>query len=308
MYASEQTPGTAHPYGRTEVVLRTFHERKSEVMIEIPKSAREAKRDLYSRSALAFAAAMVLLVVTATPAAAQVNLGTAANFGALAGSTVTNTGSSIVNGNVGVSAGSAVTGFPPGVVVGGTIHNNDATAIQAQVDLGTAYASILPMPCTQDLSGIDLGGLTKTAGTYCYTSSAQLTGTLTLDAQGNPNAVFIFKIGTTLTTASASRVLVINGGSSCNVFWQVGSSATLGTTTSFAGNILAQASITLNTGATLSGRALARVGAVTLGTNNVTACAIGGGAGGPSIPALSDGLLLLLGAVIAAVALAMLRR
>ena len=126
------------------------------------------------------------------------------------------------------------------------------------------------------MTGQDLGGLTLTPGVYCFSSSAQLTGTLTLDAQGNPNAVFIFKIGSTLTTASNSSVVVINtGGNSsiaCNVFWQVGSSATLGTGTSFAGNILALTSITLNTGANVSGRVLARNGAVTLDTNNVTVC------------------------------------
>jgi len=121
------------------------------------------------------------------------------------------------------------------------------------------------------LTGQDLGGLTLTPGVYCFTSSAQLTGTLTLNAQGNANAVFIFKMGSTLTTASNSSVVMINGGSPCNVFWQVGSSATLGTTTSFIGNILALTSITLTTNATVNGRALARNGAVTLDSNTVTA-------------------------------------
>ncbi|HEX9161215.1 MAG TPA: ice-binding family protein [Thermoanaerobaculia bacterium] len=268
------------------------------------------------RTHLFVAVAVVALVFAAAADGAQVsqgvitpvvNLGTAGNFAVLAGSTVTNTGATVVNGNVGVSTGSAVTGFPPGVVVGGSIHSNDAAAIQAQTDLTTAYNAAAGAACTGNLTGQDLGGKTLTAGVYCFDSSAQLTGTLILDAQGNPNAQFIFKIGSTLTTASASNVIVVNGGSTCNVFWQVGSSAVLGTTTSFGGNILALASITMNTGANLSGRALARTGAVTLDTNAVTACAAGVVAGG-GIPALSGWLLLLLAAAIAAVALVMLRR
>jgi hypothetical protein len=208
-----------------------------------------------------------------TPLVAQISLGTAQSFGVLGGSAVTNTGATTVNGNVGVSPGTAVTGFPPGVITGGAIHTNDAVAVQAQNDLTTAYNQIAATPCTVDLTGQNLGGLTLTPGVYCFSSSAQLTGALTLDALGNPNALFLFKIGSTLTTASGSSVTVINGGSSCNrVYWQVGSSATLGTGTSFAGDILALTSITLTTGANTSGRALARNGAVTLDTNNVDSC------------------------------------
>ena len=219
----------------------------------------------------AFAAA--LLFVAAIPVAAQISLGTAQSFGVLGGSTVTNTGATTVNGNVGVSPGTAVTGFPPGVIVGGAIHSNDAVAVQAQSDLTTAYNNIATTACTADLTGQNLGGLTLTPGVYCFSSSAQLTGALTLDALGNPNALFLFKIGSTLTTASGSTVTVINGGSSCNrVYWQVGSSATLGTGTSFAGDILALTSITLTTGANTSGKLLARNGAVTLDTNNVNTC------------------------------------
>jgi hypothetical protein len=211
-----------------------------------------------------------------SPAFAQVSLGTARNFGVLGGSTVTNTGATTVNGNVGVSPGSAVTGFPPGVVVGGAIHSNDAVATQAQNDLTTAYNNIAATPCTVDLTGQNLGGLTLTPGVYCFSSSAQLTGALTLDALGNPNALFLFKIGSTLTTASGSTVTIINnGGSSCDkAYWQIGSSATLGTGTSFVGDILALTSITLTTGANTNGRALARNGAVTLDTNNVNACPV----------------------------------
>jgi hypothetical protein len=215
----------------------------------------------------------MLFLCAAIPAAAQISLGTAQGFGVLGGSAVTNTGATTVNGNVGASPGSSVTGFPPGVVVGGAIHNNDAVAVQAQNDLTTAYNEIAGTACTADLTGQNLGGLTLTPGVYCFSSSAQLTGALTLNALGNPNALFLFKIGSTLTTSSGSSVTVINGGSSCNrVFWQVGSSATLGTGTSFAGDILALTSITLTTGANTTGRTLARNGAVTLDTNNVNTC------------------------------------
>ncbi|HEX3069162.1 MAG TPA: ice-binding family protein [Thermoanaerobaculia bacterium] len=217
-----------------------------------------------------------LLLFSASAAFAQISLGTAQNFGVLGGSTVTNTGATTVNGNVGVSPGSAVTGFPPGVVVGGAIHSNDAVAMQAQNDLTTAYNNIASTPCTVDLTGQDLGGLTLTPGVYCYSSTAQLTGTLTLNALGNANALFLFKIGSALTTASGSSVVVINnGGNSCNkAYWQVGSSATIGTGSSFAGDILALSSITFTTGSNSSGRALARNGAVTLDTNHVNTCGV----------------------------------
>jgi hypothetical protein len=256
---------------------------------------------------VAFATVM-LVFVSASLAAAPVTLGpTLSTFGVLGGTTVTNTGTSIVNGNLGVSAGSSVTGFPPGVVVGGTIHSNDATAIQAQNELTTAYNAVAATPCTADLSGQNLGALTLTPGVYCFASSAQLTGTLTLNALGNPSAQFLFKIGSTLTTASISNVALINGATSCNIFWQIGSSATFGTNTVFAGNVLALTSITLNTGATASGRTLARNGAVTLDTNNVTPCG-SAPAPGAAVPALSGTMLLLLGAVMAAIALAATRR
>ncbi len=200
-----------------------------------------------------------------------VGLGTADSFAVLGGTTVTNTGPTVVSGDLGVSPGSAVTGFPPGLVINGAIHAADAVALQAQSDLTTAYNDAAGRPCTSDLSGVDLGTQTLTDGTYCFSSSAQLTGTLTLNGEGNPNAVFIFQIGSTLTTAPASTVSLINGAQACNVYWQVGSSATLGTTTTFRGSILALTSIALQTGATIvEGRALARNGAVTLDTNTIT--------------------------------------
>jgi hypothetical protein len=199
------------------------------------------------------------------------SLGAAQSFAVLGGSTVTNTGSTVVTGDVGVSPGSAVTGFPAGLVATGTIHSADAASRAAQDGVTLAYNKLVAQACTRDLTGQNLGGQSLTAGVYCYASSAQLTGTLTLNAQGNPHATFIVKIGSTLTTASASSVLVINGGSPANVFWQVGESATLGTGTSFAGNILALTSITANTGARVTGRTLARNGAVTLDTNAIAA-------------------------------------
>jgi len=208
-------------------------------------------------------------------------LGGAQSFAVLGSSTVTNTGSSVISGDVGASPGGSITGFPPGVVVNGAIHAGNATALAARTSAMAAYTTLAGQPCTQDLSGQDLGGLTLTPGVYCFSSTAQLTGTLTLNAQGNPSAVFVFKIGSALTTASGSRVLVTNGGSLCNLFWQVGSSATLGTATSFAGNIIALSSVTVTTGASLSGRALALNGAVTLDTNSIlVACANGPPTGG----------------------------
>ncbi len=200
----------------------------------------------------------------------QTVLGTARNFAVLGGSTVTNTGATVIHGSLGVDPGLAVTGFPPGLVVGGTIESGTAAALQAQNDTTTAYNTLTGEPATADLTGQDLGGLTLVPGVYHFSSSAQLTGALTLDAQHDPNAAFVFQIGSALTTASNSSVLVINGGADCNVFWQVGSSATLGTTTAFKGNLVALASITLDTGATLSGRAFARTAAVTLDTNDVS--------------------------------------
>jgi hypothetical protein len=218
---------------------------------------------------------VTLLPLVILPSARADLLGTAANFAVLAGSTVTNTGSTTISGNLGVWAGTAVTGFPPGVVVPpSVIHAGDAVAQLAQNDNTTAYNTLAGLPFVENLTGQDLGGLVLTPGVYHFDSSAQLTGTLTLNAEGSDNALFVFQIGSTLTTASSSDVQVINGGPGDGVFWQVGSSATLGTSTVFEGNILALVSITLNTNAIIPcGRALAQNGAVTLDTNVIsTAC------------------------------------
>jgi uncharacterized repeat protein (TIGR01451 family) len=208
-------------------------------------------------------------------AAAAPPPGTEQNFAVLGGQTVTNTGPSVITGNLGVSPGSAVTGFPPGLVTGGTTHAADAVALQAQNDTTTAYNNLAGQACTSDLTDQDLGGKTLVPGVYCFASSAQLTGALTLNAGGDPNAVWVFKTVSTLTTASNSSVQLTNGGQPCNVFWQIGSSATLGTGTSFVGSIVALTSIALQTGAKVSGRVLARNGAVTLDSNTVAAAACG---------------------------------
>jgi hypothetical protein len=220
---------------------------------------------------------IMALVGLPLQARGAITLDTAGNFAVLAGQTVTNTGPSVIDGgNVGVSPSSAITGFPPGIVMPPyTMNEGDAVALQAQSDLATAYNVAASLVFTQDLTGQDLGGLTLLPGVYFFSSSAQLTGTLTLNALGDPNAEFVFQIGSTLTTANNSSVTTINGGSvsGCDVYWQVGSSATLGTDTAFEGHILALTSITLNTGATMyAGSALARNGEVTLDTNTITNC------------------------------------
>lgn len=215
-----------------------------------------------------------LVATSAGPAQAadaRVGLGTTASFAVLAGSTVTNTGPSILTGSLGLSPGSAVTGFPPGVVLGGTKLIGNAAATTAKNDLVTAYNDAAGRPSAADVTDEDLGGLTLTPGVYEASTTMALTGTLTLNAQGNPDAVFIFKAGTSLVTATGSRVQFVNGGSSCNVFWKVGSSATLGSTTHFVGTILALTSASLGTAATVEGRVLARNGAVTLDSNVITA-------------------------------------
>ncbi|KAK4548162.1 hypothetical protein LTR36_010031 [Oleoguttula mirabilis] len=182
-----------------------------------------------------------------------VSLGSASAYAVFASSAITNTGETTIGAKIGISKGTSITGFPPGVYTGEDI-NNDASTVAA-ADLLAAYNAIAALPITTDLTGSDLGGLTLGPGIYGFTSSAGLTGVLTLDGQNSTDgdATFIFKFGSTLTTASAAVILLTNGANACNVYWQVGSSATLGVETVFNGNVLAQASITATTGSSLVG-------------------------------------------------------
>lgn len=245
------------------MISRTFHTDSSQ------RSQRHGLARWTSIAGIAALASAVLvgggLSAPSRSDAAVPGLGAAASYSVLGGSTVTNTGPTVLNGDLGVSPGTAITGFPPGTTAGAT-HAGDAQAAQAKLDLLTAYSAAAALTPTATLAG-DIGGQTFGPGVYNSASSLGITGTVTLDARGDPNAVFTFQMGSTLITASASNVKLINGAKASNVFWQVGSSATLGTTTSFAGTIMALASITVTTGVTVDGRALALNGAVTLDSN-----------------------------------------
>jgi type VI secretion system secreted protein VgrG len=268
-----------------------------------------------SSGILACVGLATLLCGSSEVLAQNISLGSAANFAVLGATpNVTNTGPTIVTGDVGVYPAASITGFPPGIAIG-TLHLGDAVALAAQTALTTAYNDAAGRTCTADLTGQVLGSggtvLTLGPGVYCFSSTAQLTGNLILNGAG----VYVFKVGSALTTASGSSITLTNGASACGVWWQVTSSATLGTTTSLAGNILALTSITLNTGATVDGRVLARTGTVTLDSNRVTACS-----GGPpppvptpipaasGVPALAPSALAILGIALAAAAFLALRR
>ena len=189
-------------------------------------------------------------------AVATVNLGTAGSFGVLAGTTVTNVPTpvathTIINGDLGVSPGTAITGFPPGVV-NGAVHAADGVAAGAQSDLTTAYNDAAGRSPSGSVGPFIGAGQTLAPGVYNATTSLDVGGSLTLDAHGDPDAVLIFQVGSTLVTDSASTILLTGGAQACNVFWQVGSSATLGTHSSFQGSILALSSITVTTGDTIT--------------------------------------------------------
>jgi hypothetical protein len=218
---------------------------------------------------VAFAAAVTFGGAQAN--AGPIDMGAATSFGVLGASTVTNTGMTTVHGDVGVAPGTSITGFPPGQLINGSLHLNTGTAIQAQADALTAYNMLAGMAPTMDLTGQDLGGMVLTPGVYSFSSSAFLTGKLTLDGLGQTNPLFVFQMGTTLITASDASVNLINGNFSTanDIYWQVGSSATLGTGTDFIGTIIADQSATLTTGANLDGRVIALNAAVTLDSNNI---------------------------------------
>ncbi|MGZ4049711.1 MAG: ice-binding family protein [Bacteroidia bacterium] len=205
-----------------------------------------------------------------TTVQATVPLGEASTFAILAGAAISNTGATNITGDMGLSPGTSIGGFPPGVLVG-TQHINDITVNQAKLDLTTAYNDAAGRTCTDivTISG-NIGGLTLTPGLYKSTSSLAISsGDLTFDAKGNANAVFIIQIASTLTTTSGRKVILSGGALASNIFWQVGTSATFGTTSVFKGNVLAMQAITFNTGATLDGKALARNSAVVLAGNTI---------------------------------------
>lgn len=250
----------------------------------------------------------------AVASAQTVPLGTATSFGVLAGSAITNVGPTVITGDLGIQPNnaSAVTGFtfstPPGPgIVNGATHFANAAALQAQNDATTAFNTLAALPCTATVAG-DLGGMTLTPGVYCSTSTMGLTGAVTLNGQNDPAARFVFKVGSALTTASGASVNVINGAQACNIFWQVGSSATLGTGTSFLGTVIAFTSVTINTGTSISGRTIARNGAVTTGSAAISVCSLGGGTNPPpppqstAVPALGFGFALLMGLALVLVA------
>jgi len=216
------------------------------------------------------AATSIFVSQSAVAATATVGLGTAGSYAVLAGTTVTNTGPSVISGDLGVSPGTAVTGFPPGTVNSGTINAGNAAAADAQADLTTAYNDAAGRVKSASIGGFIGAGQTLAPGVYNATSSLDVGGSLTLDADGDPNAVFIFQAGSTLGTDTGTTVLLSNGAQACNVFWQVGSSATLKTSSAFAGTILALTSIAVQTGDTITGRVLARNGAVTLDDDTIT--------------------------------------
>ncbi|MEY2584840.1 MAG: type secretion system secreted protein VgrG [Verrucomicrobiota bacterium] len=216
----------------------------------------------------------LLLAASASALPQPIWLGEAEKVAILGASTVTNAGPTNVIGNLALSPGVSVTGFPPETIVGGSIHIGDALATQAHDDAFTAYNQLAGETFTTNLSGHNLGGMTLTPGVYYFATAAALNGILTLDTGGDPNAAFHFQIGTTLTTAVASNITLLNG-NTINIFWQVGTSATIGVGSTFTGNILADQSITINSGATLNGRAIAINAAVTLDTNTINGFSTG---------------------------------
>lgn len=249
-------------------------------------SPRRLASKARKRTGVGFASAItltsLLLAGHAQAATAPVGLGSASSFSVLAGSTVTNTGPTTMFGDLGLDPGTAVTGAPHTL---GAKHINDGVSLKAKSDLVSGYNDAAGRSATK-LASADLSGHSFTPGVYSASSSLLFSaGKVTLNAQGNPNAVFIFQVGSSMTTGSATTVLLTNGAQPCNVYWKIGASATLGTNSRFIGTVMALTTITAKTGATMNGRLLARNGAVNLDTNTITtsACAsgtVGGGGGG----------------------------
>ena len=216
---------------------------------------------------LALVLLVPLMLAGSAAAATAVPLATADSFAVLAGAGITNTGPTTITGDVGTYPTTTIVGAGS-MTIGGTNHAGDAVTQGAQNDLVTAYNNAAGQGPTNPIAA-DLGGLTLTPGVYNSGSTIGLTGALTLNGGGDPNAVFVFQAGSTLITASTSRVNLVNGAQSCNVFWQIGSSATLGTGSTFRGTVIALQSITVTTGVTVDGRVLARNGQVTLDTDTI---------------------------------------
>ena len=256
------------------------------------------------RSTVSLSVLGFLSILTTFLQADQLNLlGTADNFAVLGASTVTNTGPTVLGGNLGVSPGTSITGFPPGSFSGSAQQVTEPVAAQGETDAMTAYNSLTSLQSTGNLTGKNLGGLTLAPGVFSFSSSAGLTGPLTLNFGGLNNASFVFQIGSTLTTASGSVVNVVDEGSNDSIYWAVGSSATLGTASTFEGSLIAAQSITLTTGASIGcGNAIALNGAVTLDTSTIGGgCGAGSSTAPPSaVPEPDTCTLLITGALGAA--------
>ena len=238
-------------------------------LFENPRAKRWVRNATLGLGLLLVASLMALTLARASGAAATpVPLGTASSFAVLAGAGITNTGPTTVNGDVGTFPTTTITGAGS-LTINGTNHAGDGVTQQAQTDLVTAYNNAAAQGPTNPIVA-DLGGQSLSPGVYNSASSIGLTGALTLNGGGDPNAIFVFQAGSALTTASASSVVLINGARACNVFWQIGSSATLGTGSTFRGTVIALQSITVTTGVTVEGRVLARNGAVTLDTDTIS--------------------------------------
>ncbi len=277
--ASGLTPLTSYQLMVNGVGVRTkTSDRRGKLIIAGPRVGLPLVQDIQSVALVDTTVPNIILITTglgipgtlSTSGQAPVVLGAAADFAVLAGSTITSINATTVNGDLGLSPGSAVTGFPPGII-NGDIHAADTAAGLAKAALTLAYNDAKGRTLAPVSVAGNLGGQTLAPGLYKSTSSLEVSsGDLVLDAQGDANGIFIFQIASTLTTTAGRQVILIGGAKAANIFWQVGSSATLGTTTAFKGTIMANQSITLNTGATLDGRALARIGAVTMDSDTIS--------------------------------------